>query len=110
TPGLVRLIGYMSDNGLDARQYELSLWRKLVAPFTVMAVMLFAVPFVLGLQRSGGAGQGLLIGILVGLVLYVVNEVTASLGQLCGWQPALAAGAPTLLLAALAVLRLQRAR
>ncbi|MES0872479.1 LPS export ABC transporter permease LptG [Sinimarinibacterium thermocellulolyticum] len=110
TPGLVRLIEYMRDNGLDARQHELSLWRKLVAPFTVMAMMLFAVPFVLGLQRSGGAGQRLLIGILVGLGFYVVNEVSASLGQLYGWQPALAAGAPTLLLAALAVLRLQRAR
>jgi lipopolysaccharide export system permease protein len=110
TPGLVRLIDYMSENGLDARQYELSLWRKLIAPFTVMAMMLFAVPFVLGLQRSGGAGQRLLIGILVGLGFYVVNEVTASLGQLYGWQPALAAGAPTLLLAAVAILRLQHAR
>jgi lipopolysaccharide export system permease protein len=110
TPGLMRLIAYMNDNGLDATEYRLSLWRKLIAPLTVMAMMLFAVPFILGLQRSGGAGQRLLIGILVGLGFYVVNEVTASLGQLYGWSAPLAAGLPTLLLAAVAVLRLQRAR
>ncbi len=110
TPGLVRLIGYMNDNGLDARQYRLSLWRKLVAPLTVMVMMLFAVPFILGSQRGGGAGQRLLIGILVGLAFYVVNEVAANLGQLYAWPPLIAAGLPTLALAALAVWRLQRAR
>lgn len=110
TPGLLRLINYMDDNGLDAQAYWLSLWRKLVAPFTVMAMMLVAVPFVLGSQRGGGAGQRLLVGILVGLVFYVVNEVTASLGQLYGWPSILAAGAPTGLLLLIALWRLQRAR
>ncbi|WP_028081368.1 LPS export ABC transporter permease LptG [Solimonas soli] len=110
TPGLVRLIAYLDDNGLDARSYRLSLWRKLVAPLTVVAMMLFAVPFVLGSQRGGGAGQRLLIGIVVGLVFYVINEVTASVGQLYGWPPLLAAGLPTLVLAVLAAERLRRAR
>jgi lipopolysaccharide export system permease protein len=109
TPGLMRLISYMDENGLDAQAYRLSLWRKLVAPFTVMAMMLVAVPFVLGSQR-GGAGQRLLVGIMVGLVFYLVNEVTASLGQLFGLPNLASAGLPTLLLAALAVLRLKRAR
>jgi lipopolysaccharide export system permease protein len=109
TPGLVRLIHYLERNGLDAGNYRLSLWRKLVAPLTVVAMMLFAVPFILGSQRGGGAGQRLLIGILVGLVFYVVNEVTASMGQIYGWPPVLAAGAPTVALAGLAVVRLRRA-
>ncbi len=110
TTGLVRLIDYMNDNGLDAGEYRLSLWRKLIAPFTVMAMMLFAVPYALGSQRAGGAGQRLLIGILVGLVFYLVNEVTASLGQLYAWPPSLAAALPTLLLTVLAMIRLKRAR
>ncbi len=110
TPGLMRLISYLEDNGLDTADYRLSLWRKLVAPLTVVAMMLFAVPFVLGSQRGSGAGQRLLIGILIGLAFYVINEVSASLGQLYAWPPVLAAGLPTALLAALALRRLQRAR
>lgn len=109
TPGLMRLIGYLERNGLEASSYRLSLWRKLVAPLTVVAMMLFAVPFVVGSQRGGGAGQRLLVGILVGLVFYVVNEVTASMGQIYDWPPLLAAGLPTMVLTALAVLRLRRA-
>ncbi|MEQ1438798.1 LPS export ABC transporter permease LptG [Fontimonas sp. SYSU GA230001] len=110
TPGLLRLIAYMADNGLDASEYRMTLWRKLVAPVTVMAMMLFAVPFCLGSQRGGGAGQRLLVGILVGLVFYVVNEVAASFGQLYAWPPAVAASLPTLAMLGLAVARLQRAR
>ncbi len=109
-PGLVRLISYLEDNDLDTGSYRLSLWRKLMAPLTVIAMMLFAVPFVLGSQRDSGAGQRMLIGILIGLGFYVINEVTASLGQLYAWHPALAAGLPTGLLAVLAVQRLSRTR
>ncbi|NKF23292.1 LPS export ABC transporter permease LptG [Solimonas marina] len=109
TPGLIRLIAYLDRNGLDASSYRLSLWRKLVAPLTVMAMMLFAVPFILGSQRGGGAGQRLLVGIIVGLVFYVINEVTASMGQIYGWPPFLAAGLPTAALAGLALMRLRRA-
>ena len=61
-------------------------------------------------DQAVGTHQRLLVGILVGLVFYVVNEVTASIGQLYGWHPLLAAGLPTAGLAALALLRLQRAR
>lgn len=109
-PGLWRLITYMSDNGLDASKYRLSLWRKVVAPVTVMAMMIFAIPFVLGPLRNSGTGQRLLIGVLVGLAFYVLNEVTASFGQLYGWPPLLAAGLPTALFAGLGVYRLSTAR
>ena len=109
-PGLMRLIAYLDQNRLDASQYRLSLWRKLVAPLTVMAMMLFAVPFVLGPLRNTGAGQRLLVGVLIGVGFYVVNEVSASLGQLYAWPPLLAAGLPTLALSAFAMQRLATAR
>ena len=110
TAGLIRLIRYLDDNNLDARSYALALARKIVAPFTVMAMMLFAIPFVLGSLRTAGAGQRLFVGVLVGLVFYVVNEVTANTGQLYGWNPLLSAGAPTLAFALIALYRLSQSR
>jgi lipopolysaccharide export system permease protein len=109
-PGLMRLISYLDSNRLDSAEYRLELWRKLMAPFTVMAMMLFAIPFVLGSLRSSGAGQRLLIGILVGVGFYVVNEVSANLGQIYHWPPVLAASVPTLLLAFAGAYRLARSR
>jgi lipopolysaccharide export system permease protein len=109
-PGLVRLISYLETNRLDSAEYRLELWRKLMAPFTVMAMMLFAIPFVLGSLRSSGAGQRLLIGILIGVGFYVVNEVSANLGQIYHWPPLLAASVPTLLLTFGGAWRLSKAR
>lgn len=104
--GLVRLIGYLRDNDLDTTAYAATLARKVVTPFTVMAMMLFAVPFVLGPLRNTGAGQRLLVGVLVGLVFYVINEVTSNTGQLYGWNPLVSASAPTLAFLLFALWRL----
>jgi lipopolysaccharide export system permease protein len=108
--GLVRLLGYLRENNLDSSAYELALARKVIAPLTVMAMMLFAVPFVLGPLRTAGAGQRLFVGVLVGLLFYVINEVSANTGQLYGWNPLLSAGAPTLAFALFGLWRLQRIR
>ena len=107
--GLTRLVAYMDENHLDATKYRIWLWRKLVEPLTVMMMMLFAVPFVIGTLRDAGAGQRLLAGVLVGIVFYVTNKVSVSLGDLYQWPAPLAAGLPTLLLGAIAVWRLRRA-
>lgn len=108
--GLMQLTAYLRANGLDDRQFRLELYRKLMAPVTVMAMMLFAVPFVMGSLRDSGAGQRLLFGVLVGVAFYMVNEVTASTGQLNGWPPLVSAGLPTFLLGAVGAWRLARAR
>jgi len=108
--GLMRLTDYLQANGLDDSGYRLELYRKLVGPVTVMVMMLFAVPFVMGSLRSSGTGQRLLFGILVGVAFYMANEVTANTGQINGWPPLLSASLPTVLLGIVAVWRLARAR
>lgn len=110
TQGLVQLIAYLDDNGLDASTQRLTLWRKLMEPFTVMVMMLFAVPFVFGSLRNSGAGLRLMVGVLLGVGFYVINEVSANFGQLYRWHPAIAAGTPTLVLGALGWWGLTRAR
>lgn len=108
--GLMRLIAYLDDNGLDATEQRLELWRKFIAPITVMAMVLFAVPFVFGPTRGGGAGQRLLIGVLVGIGFHLLNEISANLGILYGWAAPLAAGLPTALLLVAGTVQLSRAR
>jgi lipopolysaccharide export system permease protein len=106
--GLMQLMSYLRANDLDDRGYALELWRKLMTPLTVVAMMLFAVPFIMGPLRNTGAGQRLLVGVLIGVAFYVVNEVSANTGQLYGWSPMASAGAPTLALALAAFWRLRR--
>jgi len=108
--GLMRLVEYLEANGLDASDQRLELWRKLIAPITITAMVLFAVPFVFGPTRGGGAGQRLLLGVLVGVGFHLVNEVSANLGALYGWSAPVSAGTPTAALMLLALIRLATAR
>ncbi len=108
--GLSRLVAYMSRNNLDSSEYALALARKAVAPFTVMVMMLLAVPFVMGPLRNTGAGQRLFIGVLIGLGFYVVNEVCANSGRLYGWPPLFSAAIPTVAFGMVAAWRLSRVR
>lgn len=107
--GLQRLIDYLDANQLDAAKYRLQFWNKLIEPLTVMAMALFAVPFAFGSLRDSGAGQRLLLGILLGVGFYVVNRVSLSLGQIYEWNALAAAGGPTLLWALIAAVRIKRA-
>jgi len=107
--GLKRLIAYLDANQLDAGKYRLQLWHKLIEPLTILAMAAFAVPFAFGSLRDSGAGQRLLLGILLGVGFYVINRVSLSLGQIYAWPPLLAAGAPTAAWAAIAAIRIRRA-
>lgn len=108
--GLMKLIAYLRDNHLDYAKYQLLVWRKLIEPLTVMAMMLFAVPFSIGRARDTGAGQRLLGGVLVGIVFYVVNKVSLSYGALYQWPAPLSASMPTVLLGGLSTWWLSRSR
>ena len=107
--GLQRLIAYLDANHLDAGKYRLQLWHKLIEPLTILAMAAFAVPFAFGSLRDSGAGQRLLMGILLGVGFYVINRVSLSLGQIYAWPPLLAAGTPTAAWAAIAAFRIRRA-
>jgi len=108
--GLLRLVHFLDTNHLDAGKYRMLMWRRLVEPLTIMVLMLFALPFAGGSLRQTGTGQRLLFGILIGVAFYVADKVSVSLGDIYGWSPLLAAGAPTALLASIAVWRLSRLR
>ena len=98
-PGLIRYIDYLEGNSLDSGAYEVALWSKIVAPVTTLVMVLLAVPFVFGPLRSAGAGQRLVIGVIVGIVYYAANTMLVGSGQVWGLPPALTAWAPTVVLA-----------
>lgn len=89
-------IDYLLDNQLDAGQYQLTFWSKIVTPLTIAAMILIAIPFVFGSLRSAGAGQRILVGFLIGLGFYLFNELLGKLGLVYDLPPALAASLPTL--------------
>lgn len=100
TLGLHRYVRYLESNGVAADEYRLAMWRNLVHPVTVVVLTLFALPFAFGSLRNAGAGQRLFAGGTVGLVFFMLNEITVAGGQVAGLPPWLAASLPTAVLLA----------
>ena len=94
---LLGYIDYMQDNGLDATSYQLTFWTKVIAPLTITAMMLLAIPFIFGTMRDTGVGQRVFVGFLIGLVFYIVSQLVGRVGLVYHISPATAALLPTLL-------------
>lgn len=97
---LFRYIDYLEQNGLDAQQYNLAFWVKLVTPFSTLVMLLIAVPFVFGSLRSGSTGQRMMFGILIGLGFHLLNQSLNHVGVVYGLPAVLSAMAPSLLVTA----------
>ncbi|MGB2680792.1 MAG: LPS export ABC transporter permease LptG [Candidatus Competibacter sp.] len=103
-------VDYLERNGLDAQSYRLALWRKLLAPLVYLAMLVVAMPFVFGPQRSAGVGQRLLIGLLIGLSFFLGNYLLGNVVLLYGYPPFLGAISPALLFLGGGFLALRRLR
>jgi lipopolysaccharide export system permease protein len=89
---------YLRDNNLDNNQYLLEFWIKIFTPLTCLAMLLIAMPIVFGTTpRSGGAGQRILLAILIGVVYFVINRSINHLGLALNIAPLLSASLPLLL-------------
>ncbi|MFQ3188128.1 MAG: lipopolysaccharide export system permease protein [Gammaproteobacteria bacterium] len=99
---------FLVKNNLDDSVESLTFWQKVFAPLTVMVMCLLAVPFVLGSQREGNAGQRLIIGILLGLAYAIVSKLITQFGVQINSLPVLNAIAPNILFFTLAIYLLYR--
>jgi len=99
------LLGYLEHlraRNREGDRYALALWRKLAVPFTTMVMAALAVPFAFGRPRAAGVGHQLVLGAIVGVAVYLADQVLAQLGLLVGLPAAVTALLPTTAVAVLA--------
>ncbi len=94
-------IEYLKNNNLEYTEYELVYWTKLFSPFTILAMVLLAIPFIFGSVRHVSIGKQILSGFLVGLVFFVMSRLIGQMGLVYGVPAMLSAILPTLIVIAL---------
>ena len=108
---LLRYGDYLQQNELDAVPYHLAFWIKVFTPFTCIVMLLIAVPLVFNTTpRSGGTGQRVLTGLLLGILFYVLNNAVNHLGVVYGIPPMLSASIQLLLAVSITLLLIRRIR
>ena len=108
---LLQYSNYLEQNNLDAVSYELAFWIKVFTPLTCMVMLLVAIPLVINMtSRSGGTGQRVITGILLGMLFYVFNRAVNHLGVVFGHVPVLSAAIPLIFVTGIVVVLLKRIR
>jgi lipopolysaccharide export system permease protein len=96
-----RLIERTEREGYDATHLRVLLHSRISHPTTTLAAILLAFPFTLRLPRRGGVTRSLLLGLLIGFLMFVVADLSQALGMGGRLPPVLAAWAPVLFFAGL---------
>lgn len=107
---LWRLIRYYGANGLDARAYEFAFWSRIARTVAILFAVLLAIPFVLGSLRSAGHGARTVVGLMLGIGFFLLQKLIESGTFAFGLNPIVLAWLPTVLIAAVSVGLLVRAR
>lgn len=105
---LWNFIGYLSENGLDARAYKTAFWEKALYPISVIALILAGLPFLFGGGRNQNLGIRVFIGVVIAAVYVLFSRSLQNVGAAFGLSSILVVLLPPLALSALAVLGLRR--
>lgn len=105
---LYRYSDYLQANELDSSHYRLAFWIKVLTPVSSLVMLLIALPFIFGSQRSGGSGNRMMLGLLLGIGFFLLNRTMNHLGQVYGLDPLFSAAFPVVLVAMAGIFALRR--
>src|SRR5712672_2916453 len=108
--GLASYIDHLRRNNLDTASYEIGFWSRIARLFAVIVVTLLALPFVFGPLRTTGAGTRTVIGVMLGVIFFLITGTIEKGGQLFGLNPALVGWLPTAAIGLCTLIAISRTR
>ncbi len=95
-------------SGYKALSYEVDLYNKIAFPFSSLLVVMISLPFSIHKVRSGGAGKGFAIAIVIAFFYWMLMSIGSSLGRSGVLPPMAAAWFANLLFGVAAIIVLLR--
>jgi lipopolysaccharide export system permease protein len=108
--GLAAYIDHLRRNSLETASYEIGYWSRIARLLAVVVVTLLALPFVFGPLRTTGAGTRTVIGVLLGVVFFLVTGTIEKGGQLFNLNPVLVGWMPTAVVGLCTLIAISRTR
>ena len=96
-------VQYLKRAGLAADRPELTLWQSISMPLSTLAMVILAIPYVLGPIRQVSAGKRMLHGGLIGASFHAGRQLIIQLGSLVHLPAALITLSPVAVILGVAV-------
>ena len=108
TRKIYKHIQFLDDNKQASSIYKVELYKRLIKPVTLVAMILLAMLFIFGSNRDVSLGRKIFFGITLGLSFEMLSRVSGALSLSFNLSPLMSAVLPTLVIIVLAIVLLSR--
>jgi len=96
TWNIYKQIKFLSENKLRSGVFEVELYKRLIKPITLVAMILLAMLFVFGSTRDVTLGRKIFFGISVGLSFELLSRIGGAMSLSFDFNPVMSAVLPTI--------------
>jgi lipopolysaccharide export system permease protein len=94
---IIKQIQFLSDNKLRSGVFEVELYKRLIKPLTLVAMILLAMLFIFGTTRDITLGRKIFFGVTLGLLFEMLSRIASALALSFDFNPLISAVLPSTL-------------
>ena len=106
TWNIIKQIQFLSDNKLRSGIFEVELYKRLIKPITLIAMILLAMLFIFGSTRDATLGRKIFFGIALGLSFEMLSRIGGAMALSFDFNPLISAVVPTIVVMVVAIILL----
>ena len=103
---LFKQIRFLSDNKLRSRIFEVELYKRLIQPITLIAMILLAILFIFGSSRDVTLGRKIFFGVALGLSFEMLSRVASAMALGLDFNPLLSSILPSIVVMFISIILL----
>ena len=100
---IIKQIQFLTENKLRAGVFEVELYKRLVKPISLIAMVLLAMLFIFGSTRDVTLGRKIFFGVAIGLSFELVSRIGCAMELSFEFNPLLSSFIPALLVIIIAI-------
>ena len=108
TRNIIKQIQFLSNNKLRSGIFEVELYKRLIKPITLMAMILLAMLFVFGSTRDVTLGRKIFFGVSLGLSFEMLSRIGGAMALSLDFNPVMSTVLPTTVVLVIAITLLIR--
>ncbi|MBA5249599.1 MAG: LPS export ABC transporter permease LptG [Gammaproteobacteria bacterium] len=87
---------FLDNNNLTSEAFEVELYKRLVKPITLVAMLMMAMLFIFGSLRDSTLGKKIFLGVIISLFFELASRIGGVISLRFDYDPLFSASAPTL--------------
>jgi len=103
TWNIIKQIQFLSENKLRSGIFEVELYKRLIKPITLVAMILLAMLFIFGSTRDVTLGRKIFFGIALGLSFELLSRIAGAMALGFDFNPVMSAVLPTIVVILIAI-------